>query len=288
MIVDIFGSLKENLNKKVRNPFFGTLSIVFVLQNWQLFYSLLFFDKIENRLTRIETLETYIANAGGPSYMFIKAVGCSFGVLIISYLLLNISSLISNYSDAVIHPFVVKLATKGQKVVTKEKYENLNEKYKRLEISRDEEMQKRYSAEERAESCERKYSQLQIDQDNSDLNQKIIQLEADLEEEKKMRAELEDQISNHSNEEKNNLPEKSREEKIVDRILENEEWKEDFKIIIRVSNEATITARIMNEINTSLKGYLLFQEVLERQSSGIYTFTAFGRLVKGIFINHMA
>lgn len=284
MIVDIFGSLKENLNKKVRNPFFGTLSIVFVLQNWQLFYSLLFFDKIENRLTRIETLETYIANAGGPSYMFIKAVGCSFGVLIISYLLLNISSLISNYSDAVIHPFVVKLATKGQKVVTKEKYENLNEKYKRLEISRDEEMKKRYSAEDRAESCEKKLS----DQDNSDLNQKIIQLETDLEEEKKMRAELEDQISNHSNEEKNNLPEKSREEKIVNSILEKQSWKEEFEVIVKKCNMLALRDSELIKRSESLVDYLVFQEVLERNSNGEWFFTAFGRLVKGRFIDHMA
>lgn len=288
MIVDIFGSLKENLNKKVRNPFFGTLSIVFVLQNWQLFYSLLFFDKIETRVSRIEVIETYITNAGGPSYMFIKAVGCSFGVLITSYILLNISSFISNFSDAVIHPYIVKYATKGQKVVTRDKYELLNEKYKRLEKNRDEEMQKRYSAEERAESCEKKYSQLQIDQDNSDLNQKIIQLEADLAAEKQKSEELENQIRNHSNEETNSLSEKSREEKIVNRILKNEEWKSNFEVIIQVSNGAVLTTKIMDEIDASLKRYLLFQEVLERHSNGVCTFTSFGRLVKDRFINHMA
>lgn len=288
MIVDIFGSLKENLNKKVRNPFFGTLSIVFVLQNWQLFYSLLFFDKIETRVSRIEVLEAYIANAGGPSYMFIKAVGCSFGVLIISYILLNISSFISNFSDAVIHPYIVKYATKGQKVVTREKYEILNDKYKRLEKNRDEEMQKRYSAEERAESCERKYSQLQIDQDNSDLNQKIIQLEADLATEKQKREELEDQISNHSNEEKNNLPEKSREEKIVNTILEKQSWKEEFEVIVKKCNMSALWDSELKKRSESLVDYLVFQEVLERNSNGGWVFTAFGRLVKGRFINHMA
>ena len=161
MIIDIFGSLKENLNKKVRNPFFGTLAIVFVLQNWQLFYSLLFFDSSDNRTVRIDIIESYITQKGGTTKMFLMAVLCSFIVMTISYSLLNASAFISNLFDARVHPWIVNLATKGAKIVTKEKHDLLAERYAKLENQLDDERKKRYEALLRAEDAEKKIEEMQ-------------------------------------------------------------------------------------------------------------------------------
>lgn len=280
MIVDIFGSLKENLNKKVRNPFFGTLSIVFVVQNWQLFYSLLFFDKGEGRLLRIEILEAYITNYGGSLCMLAKAVVYSFIVLLASYILINISALISNFFDATVHPLVVKFATKGQKVVTKAEYERLAKKYERLEVNIKEEREKRYIAEERADSCEKECNVLKNQKQNTDLNPDHTD-EANNE-------ELE-QPSLHYDRDFDSFTRKSREEKVVDRILDNKEWNTDFSTLVKHTNNYVLFPNtLFSSLNKSLIDYLLTQQFLERNDSEMYSISSFGKRVIDIFLEETA
>lgn len=58
MLNEILISLRDNLAKKSKNPFFGTLAIVFFAKYWDLFYTLLFFDPGTTRVARIEIIHT--------------------------------------------------------------------------------------------------------------------------------------------------------------------------------------------------------------------------------------
>lgn len=95
MIIDLFGSLKENIVKRVKNPFLGTFSIVFIIKNWQLFYSLLVFDN-ESRESRITILENYISNCTfwgitGTLAVFLESTFWTLIVLIITGVLSNLT-----------------------------------------------------------------------------------------------------------------------------------------------------------------------------------------------------
>ncbi|MGL5561510.1 MAG: hypothetical protein ACRDCN_02660 [Tannerellaceae bacterium] len=252
MIIDIFGSLKENLNKKVRNPFFGTLTIVFVLQNWQLFYSLLFFDSSDNRTVRIDIIESYITQKGGTTKMFLLAVLCSFIVMTISYSLLNASAFISNFFDARVHPWIVSLATKEAKIVTKEKYELLAGRYAKLENQLDDERKKRYEALLRAEDAEMK------------LNEKV-------------------KLENENNNARIELTKKLN--RVINTIRDNSIWRGLFPSMLLLINNDQSNITITEE-ERLLLNYLLKEDVLfYSQNRKEYLFSEFGQKVRDEFLN---
>lgn len=160
MIIDIFGSLKDNFIRRVRNPFFGTLTVVLLLQNWKLFYSLFCFDGGDNRIARIDILEQYILGVGGYWWIVSNAVWWTLCVMIGSYILLNLSAYLAHVSDGIVHPWVVKLASRGARIVTKEKYDQLDRKYADLEEKFDDERNKRRAAEDEQKRLEGEMSSL--------------------------------------------------------------------------------------------------------------------------------
>lgn len=254
MIIDIFGSLKENLNKKVRNPFFGTLTIVFVLQNWQLFYSLLFFDSSDNRTVRIDIIESYITQKGGTTKMFLLAVLCSFIVMTISYSLLNASAFISNFFDARVHPWIVSLATKEAKIVTKEKHDLLAERYAKLENQLDDERKKRYEALSRAEEAEIKLNK-QIEKERFDGS--------------KTNSEY-DLVS-----------------KIVHNIKENNEWSKLFQnIVLYVSRDGFFDVEDI-ESHKEFYDYVLLTGIFHNIGGDRMGFTSLGEKVKIAFAQQL-
>lgn len=123
MIKDIFFSLKDNVKQKTTNPFFGTLIIVWIIHNWQFVYSLFNFEKEVTLQKRINFLKLYL-----EPLPFAKSLGLciliTIGVLISSYLLLNISRLIVNLYDKKLTPWIYMITDKTS-IVLRSEYEDM-------------------------------------------------------------------------------------------------------------------------------------------------------------------
>ena len=278
MIIDLFGSLKENLTKKVRNPFFGTLSVVFVLKNWQLFYSLLFFDSADTRTTRIEILEKYIDDSGGTLWMFGFAVLCTFGVLIMSYLLQGTAAYISNTYDSRTHPWIIKWATKGAKTVTKEDYTVLERRCKQLEDKGKEEHTKRIEAEAELEKAE-KSLQVHRNKQAEDAQQADKEYEDYLntkEERLNQTSDNDSDIDVSTTTEKT----KSRAEKIADKIYATENWGSGFTLVLSQINQGYLSLSVRS---STLLDFLYSQGIIKKDGNHFFL-SEFGEKVSDYFL----
>ena len=122
MITDeIIPSLKENIKMKTTNPFFGTLILVWLYEHWEMFYQLFNFEPNTPSANKISYLLTYL-----NPYTFTKnllwCIIISFCVLIVSYMLINLSRYIVNLYDSIITPRVYKYSA-PKKIVLLEIYE---------------------------------------------------------------------------------------------------------------------------------------------------------------------
>ncbi|MFI3291680.1 MAG: hypothetical protein R3Y46_07360 [Opitutales bacterium] len=155
MIKGICESLGSNFFNRVRNPILGTFTLVLILKNWKIFYSLFIFDEGISRISKIETIEQYIANSGGILRIIGCSIICTLAVLGSMYALLAAGELLSNFYHSTVKTFCIKWATKGQKVVLKETHENLEKEYNNTIDKLSEERGKRKSAEESRDNAEK-------------------------------------------------------------------------------------------------------------------------------------
>ena len=158
MISEILASFRDNVSRKVKNPFYGTFAIVFILQNWQLFYSLISFDDLTQRQTRIKIIEQYITNAGGAFGMFLYAVWCALIALTLAYILYNISGLISNFFDLRVKPWIKKIVDKGA-IIDKSEYGKLERNYDLMEAKYNRERKAKQDATSEIDTLQKKLSE---------------------------------------------------------------------------------------------------------------------------------
>lgn len=120
MIQDFMSSFKENIKQKTTNPFFGTLIIVWLIDNWELIYTVFNFEEGKKLQEKIDFISKYLA----PS-PFLQNLGMciiiSLFILTITYLLLNISRLIVNLYEKQLTPWIYKI-TDTNSIVLKEDY----------------------------------------------------------------------------------------------------------------------------------------------------------------------
>jgi hypothetical protein len=131
MIKDFLISFRDNFKEKTRNPFLGTYLIVWVILNWELIYTLFNFDEKYKLENKVAFIKTYYAEQSFIGNLF-KIVLWAFGLLILTYLLLALSRLITNFSEKRITPWIYKI-TDSKSIVLKETYENLRIENLRIE-----------------------------------------------------------------------------------------------------------------------------------------------------------
>jgi hypothetical protein len=185
MIKDLLVSFTENIKTKTTNPFFGTLILVWIFDNWRLIYSFFNFAPTMNLESRKAFLSTYLDPQNFLPNL-IQCIGVTVLVLIGSYILLNFSRLIVNFFEKVITPLMYKWTDRSSIVLKKDylilstekerfekKYEleretrlKLQDEYEKLEIKlRTKEQQKPINGKQ-PEKKSTKYSELIKDQKN--------------------------------------------------------------------------------------------------------------------------
>lgn len=123
MINDILISLKDNIQKRSTNPILGTFTIVYIIHNWELFYSVLFFDSSLNLEQRLQYIRNYYHYHNFWENFFICIV-ISLLMVLLTYASLAIGRYISSFYSSKIEMRIFEI-TDNKKIVLKTEYDNL-------------------------------------------------------------------------------------------------------------------------------------------------------------------
>lgn len=137
MIKDFLVSFRDNFKEKTRNPFLGTYLIVWLIRNWELVYTLFNFDQKQNLANKIDFIKTYYSNNNFLQNLWTN-VYWSFGLLVLTYLLLNISRLITNLSEKRLTPWIYKI-TDSKSIVLKTEYNRIRAERDEIQFRLDQE-----------------------------------------------------------------------------------------------------------------------------------------------------
>lgn len=272
MIRDIIDSLKDNIIKRVKNPFLGTFTVVFILKNWELFYSLLVFDQAENRISRIETITQYINDAGGSFWMLIWAAIWTLVILSISYIFFDIGIFLSNSNDSIIKPWILKLISKGTKIVSIEDHRLLEKKYQDVSDQLKEEKKKRFESDREKEAIEKEFATYKATKEKEFEDLQALKIQTT---NPRTLNSISEELFNSFNKE----TAKSEEEKILDDIIKKG-WESYF---IQLCNSIDVQDKVVGNINIDFENYLIFKKVVERYRDFQYEFTELGDKIRDLF-----
>lgn len=135
MILKVFKSAKDLTGDRIRNPLFGTYIVVWIVRNWELIYSLIYFDGRNTLADRITYIKNHFKDVTLLEELF-STLGITFAVIISSYLLLNLARLIANFSELKIKPFI-DMTVDSKSVVTKERFNAMQVQRDELQSSVD-------------------------------------------------------------------------------------------------------------------------------------------------------
>lgn len=187
MVKDLIMSFKDNVDQRAKNPFLGTFLMVWIIRNWELVYTLFNFDDEHKLDFKVQFIKKYYENFSFWSN-FLGNTWWSLSILILSYLLLNISRLVVNFSEKKIKPQVYKITDKTS-IVTKEELDIVRNSRNEIQNRLNDERDSKANLESRLKNLE---------STNSDLSQTIslnnTNFEATLNEKKEQEQLLKSEI----------------------------------------------------------------------------------------------
>ena len=152
MIKDFLVSFKDNVSEKAKNPFLGTYLLVWLIRNWELLFSIFYFDESYKLEDKINFVKNYYENNEFLIGLLIN-IFWTFLVLIVTYLLLNISRYIVNTSEKRISPWVYKI-TDSKSIVLKEQYDLIRNDRDTIQERFEKERENRFNLEKRNKELE--------------------------------------------------------------------------------------------------------------------------------------
>ncbi|WP_299112890.1 hypothetical protein [uncultured Winogradskyella sp.] len=161
MIKDFLISFKDNFKEKTRNPFLGTYLIVWIIRNWLLVYTLFNFDKIHNLDFKVNFIKTYYSENDFITNLLTNILW-SLGLLILTYVLLNVSRFIINLSEKQITPWIYKI-TDSKSIVLKEEYDRLKQEKNLIENKLEDERENRVKLLNEISRLENRIDELSLD-----------------------------------------------------------------------------------------------------------------------------
>lgn len=112
-------SLLENLKQKFTNPFLGTFILVWIVHNWRLVFSFFNFDERTTLERKMKVISPYYDLAFSIENLAVSAV-ITLGVLIASFIGINIARIIVETSERIIKPTIMKIAGSAKVVERKD------------------------------------------------------------------------------------------------------------------------------------------------------------------------
>ncbi|SEJ15706.1 hypothetical protein SAMN05192553_102671 [Cyclobacterium xiamenense] len=154
---NIFKSIKENFVQRTTNPFLGTLIFVWIIRNWKFVYSFFFFDSTYSLNDKLIVISCYFE--GYSPKEFGVTIAISFGVLITTYILTNLSRLIVTFFDKIVTPKILSVTHKSS-LVLRSDYLEVIKTSDIWEKRYSEEREKRIRAENDLEKLEKRISEV--------------------------------------------------------------------------------------------------------------------------------
>ncbi len=177
MHIQLFDAVKDNVVQKVRNPFLGTLIIVWIFHNYSNLYGLIFSSYHKTFCEKM----VYLDNLFSPLTFIGNLIICilvSLIVLIVTYILLTLSRFIVDSYENIILP-VVKKWTKG-KIYTEEAYESICIERDNTQKKYEGERERRLRAEEEIEELESTIKNLKnLQNPQKIVNEKLVERNED-------------------------------------------------------------------------------------------------------------
>ncbi|MBR8535424.1 hypothetical protein KDU71_07615 [Carboxylicivirga sediminis] len=172
---DITVSFANLVKSRGKNPFYGTLVLVYIFRNYKEIYQL-FFIKQTTLSSRLEILDTLLS-----SEVFVKELSktilVTFAAMLVSYVLINLSELLKGVFKNVINVWVSKLIdliTDKTNTYSKDDYNELNDLKNDFEKRYNAEREKRLRSENEVDELEKRVKELlNPDEFNSILHKKI-------------------------------------------------------------------------------------------------------------------
>lgn len=139
MVIKFIESTYDSVKDKLKNPFYGTLFVVWVIRNRKFIYNVFFNDSVTSD-ERLELIRAHFLN-WDSLLSFIGTILISLGLMILIYASLNLSRFIVELSERILKPWIQQLFSKTS-IVSREDY---------IQLEKDRDyFQKKYS-EERSE-----------------------------------------------------------------------------------------------------------------------------------------
>lgn len=152
MIKDFFISFKDNFKEKVRNPFLGTYLIVWLIRNWELLFTLFNFDHDQKLNDKVNFIKNYYKHHNFLNNLWTN-VYWAFGLLIITYLLINLSRFIVNLYEKRLTPWIYKI-TDSKSIVIRTEYDRIRTERDELQERLDSERESKSRLESRIKNLE--------------------------------------------------------------------------------------------------------------------------------------
>lgn len=172
MVKDFLISFSDNFKEKTKNPFLGTYLLVWLIRNWDLIYSLFNFDPQSNRGERIKFIKAYYSETNFVENLLINILW-SFGLLILTYALVNLSRVIVNLSEKQLTPWIYKM-TDSKSIVLKEVYDRVRSENDELQTRLDKERESKSKLESRIKNLEEEIIEIsKASNSTSKLDEKI-------------------------------------------------------------------------------------------------------------------
>lgn len=160
MIKDFFDSFTDNIREKTRNPFLGTYAIVWLIRNWYVVYMVFNFDKECTIDDKLRLITEYFER--NPFWINVGInINYTFGILIGTYVLLNLSRVIVNSFEKNVTPWIYKI-TDMSSIVKKEEYDVAVKRINELNAVIEEERNKRYKLQEAYENSKQELDSVKI------------------------------------------------------------------------------------------------------------------------------
>lgn len=155
----VVDSVVDNFRTKTTNPFFGTLIAVWLFHNWRLVYMLFNFDEGTKLSIKLMNISHYL-DGWGFVWNLLACVGIALLVVVLTYVLLGISKYFSGFYNEKLSPWIDSLFG-DENIVSKDKYLKLDKELGLL----------------RKENGEYKESISTVEQENRDLEGKVMNFE---------------------------------------------------------------------------------------------------------------
>ena len=162
---EFWSSLTINTKDKIKNPFFGSLALVWVFYHHSELYRLLFC--YQDHQKEMNDLNLLFA----VDWNLLLIVCKTLGVMVASYCVLGLTNLfVMSYSNRTV-PWLLDLSSKGAKVVEKSKYDKLLDEYSSINAKHNRLIEERNEAVSKRLDLEQERDKAKLDSREADLKQ---------------------------------------------------------------------------------------------------------------------